>query len=111
MSRVRGAAGLHGKVPNIGRGWLAAIRPVSYNPEMGEIAELLKFVGKALYGRQWQAPLSRDLGVTDRTIRNWAAGLGCPTDLPDRLLPILRQRGESVIHLITTLENRPAGNP
>ena len=77
---------------------------------MGGNAELLRVVGEALYGRQWQAPLSRDLGVTDRTIRNWAAGLGCPTDLPDRLLPILRQRGESVVHLITTLENRPAGN-
>jgi hypothetical protein len=73
-----------------------------------EDPDILKAVGEALYGRQWQAPLSRDLGVTDRTIRNWAAGLGCPDDLPVRLLPILRQRGESVTYLITTLENRPA---
>lgn len=77
---------------------------------MGDI-NLLKTVGEALYGRQWQAPLSRDLGVSDRTVRNWAADVGQPDDLSDRLLPILRQRGESVIHLITTLENRSAGEP
>lgn len=77
---------------------------------MGEAENTLRVVGEALYGRQWQRPLSRDLGVSDRTIRNWVAGQGCPRDLPGRLLPILRQRDESVVHLITTLENRAPGN-
>ncbi|RWI67699.1 MAG: hypothetical protein EOR19_30455 [Mesorhizobium sp.] len=71
---------------------------------MGDEREILRIVGKALYGRQWQAPLSRDLGVTDRTIRNWSAGHGCPHDIRSRLLPVLRERGESVLHLITMLE-------
>lgn len=77
---------------------------------MGDAADTLRIAGEALYGRRWQTPLSRDLGVSDRTIRNWAAGQGCPSDLPGRLLPILRQRDESVVHLITTLETRALGN-
>ncbi len=71
--------------------------------------DILRLVGQTLYGKQWQAPLSRDLGVSDRTIRNWATGLGCPTDVHRRLLPILRQRGESLLHLISTLENSRNG--
>lgn len=76
---------------------------------MGEVTETLRIVGETLYGHRWQAPLSRDLHVTDRTVRNWAAGLGCPHDLSARLLPILRQRGQSVGRLITLLENKPDG--
>ena len=76
---------------------------------MGGSADILRIAGEALYGRQWQAPLSRDLSVTDRTIRNWAAGHGCPHDLSARLLPILRERGQSVTHLISILENKPNG--
>lgn len=36
--------------------------------------ELLIECGRALYGQQWQSPLARDLGVSDRTIRRWVAG-------------------------------------
>jgi len=31
-------------------------------------------VGAALYGPRWQSELARDLGVSDRTVRRWAAG-------------------------------------
>jgi len=31
-------------------------------------------VGGALYGPRWQSELARDLGVSDRTVRRWAAG-------------------------------------
>ena len=30
--------------------------------------------GQALYGQQWQSALARDLDVSDRTMRRWAAG-------------------------------------
>src|SRR5271169_6774109 len=35
---------------------------------------LLRQVGEALYGAQWQADLSRDIGVSDRSVRRWLAG-------------------------------------
>lgn len=67
--------------------------------------EILRRAGEALYGERWQAPLSRDLGVTARTVRNWAAERNdCPDDVPQRLLPILRARGESVAKLATIIE-------
>lgn len=34
----------------------------------------LRAVGEALYGPNWQTPLSEALGVADRTVRRWAAG-------------------------------------
>lgn len=71
--------------------------------------DILKVAGEALYGRQWQTPLSRDLGVTDRTIRNWVAGINRPADLCDRLLPHLHARADhltTVIALAERLNNR-----
>lgn len=41
--------------------------------------KLLSDVGEALYGPRWQSDLSRDLGVSDRTVRRWVAGTD---DLP-----------------------------
>ena len=76
---------------------------------MNEDEDILKLTGEALYGRRWQAPLSRDLQITDRTIRNWAAGVGRPNDLIGRILPILRAREmqvQSVIALAERLQNR-----
>lgn len=37
-------------------------------------AELLRAVGVALYGEQWQNELGRDLDVNPRQIRRWLAG-------------------------------------
>lgn len=36
--------------------------------------KLLKDVGEALYGPQWQSAIARDLGVSDRHVRRMAAG-------------------------------------
>lgn len=36
-------------------------------------AALLREVGQALYGQNWQSDLARDLKVSDRTIRRWNA--------------------------------------
>jgi hypothetical protein len=72
--------------------------------------DMLRRSGEVLYGDRWQTPLSRDLGVTDRTIRNWAAGRqDCPSDLPQRLLRVVRARGENVEHLILLLERSKDG--
>ena len=71
--------------------------------------DILRIADEALYGRQWQAPLSRDLGVTDRTVRNWAAGLSRPDDLATRILPHLRARAghlDLVIALAERLRDR-----
>ncbi len=78
---------------------------VSYKTEMTAAADLLKMSGNALYGERWQTSLSRDLGVTDRTIRNWANGsVECPSDLAERLVPVLRLRGSALLDLIALAE-------
>lgn len=66
--------------------------------------DILKAAGEALYGRQWQTPLARDLGVTDRTVRNWVRGVNRPNDLPSRILPLLHARGELLTHVIALIE-------
>lgn len=72
--------------------------------------DLLKLVGEILYGERWQTPLARDLGVTDRTVRNWCAEKhDCPHDLAERLLPILLERSERVLAVITTIERKLGG--
>ena len=77
---------------------------------MGEAeSDVLRLAGEALYGQQWQTPLSRDLGVTDRTVRNWAAGPTRPADLDERLLSLLRSRAEHLGNLITLIERRTNG--
>lgn len=43
------------------------------------MSRLLVEAGEALYGPRWQSDLARDLAVSDRTVRRWAAGT---TDLP-----------------------------
>lgn len=69
-------------------------------------ADILRRAGEALYGERWQTPLSRDLGVTDRTVRNWAAErTNCPDGLPKRLLSILRNRSEIVTKLASMIED------
>lgn len=43
------------------------------------MSRLFVEVGEALYGPQWQSSLARDLGVNDRTVRRYVAGV---TDIP-----------------------------
>lgn len=69
------------------------------------VTDTLRQAGEALYGDRWQSPLSRDLGVTDRTMRNWTSGRHeAPADIFDRLLGLLKSRGESVSKLTSTIE-------
>ncbi len=41
---------------------------------------LLREAGEALYGARWQSDLSRDLNVSDRTVRRWMA---VANEIPD----------------------------
>lgn len=44
-------------------------------------------VGKAVYGDNWQSPISRSLNISDRTIRNFISGKSrIPADMSARLL-------------------------
>ena len=36
--------------------------------------QLLSEVGQTLYGEHWEAPVSREIGVSDRSMRRWANG-------------------------------------
>ncbi|WP_294282843.1 hypothetical protein [uncultured Sphingomonas sp.] len=65
-----------------------------------EHLELLRFVGEALYGERWQAPIAGDLGVSDRAVRYWiSAANPCPEDLGLRLLAIVVRKRDSLAGL------------
>lgn len=60
---------------------------------MQAMSRLLAECGEALYGRQWQTSLARDLGVSDRTMRRWAAGThDVPAGLCSDLLRVTQER-------------------
>ncbi|HFP9201492.1 hypothetical protein WH835_11365 [Raoultella planticola] len=48
--------------------------------------EKLRAVGEAVYGDKWQSALSRALGISDRTVRNFLSGKSQPENLSNRLL-------------------------
>lgn len=54
--------------------------------------DLLRSVGAALYGPRWQSEVARDLGVSFRSVNRWLALDAMPSDIPDRLRPIVRAR-------------------
>lgn len=86
---------------------LARINSVSYIAEMQGGSDVLRLAGQALYGERWQMPLSRDLGVSDRMIRYWAAGShDLPEEIADRLLGALRQRSVKVGDVIALIEQK-----
>ena len=53
---------------------------------------LLREAGESLYGARWQSELSRDLDVSDRTLRRWLAGVN---DVPETLRAELRALAQS----------------
>jgi hypothetical protein len=57
------------------------------------VTRLLAETGEALYGPRWQSDLARDLGVSDRTVRRWAAGThDMPPGVSNDLLRLARKR-------------------
>ena len=60
-------------------------------------SKLLQECGEALYGPRWQTDLASDLGVSDRTMRRWAAGVDDPP--PGVYLDLLRLTQERALAL------------
>lgn len=58
---------------------------------------LLREAGEALYGPRWQSDLSRDLNVSDRTVRRWDAGQNeIPAGVWTEIRDLLTARGQAL---------------
>ena len=61
------------------------------------MTRLLVEAGEALYGPQWQSALARDLDVSARTVRRWAAGSHQPPDgIYAELLRLVSHRAQTL---------------
>jgi hypothetical protein len=61
------------------------------------VSRLLTETGEALYGPRWQSELARDLAVSDRTVRRWAAGTtDPPPGIYADLLRLAIERGKAL---------------
>jgi len=70
--------------------------------------KLLADAGAALYGPQWQSALARDLDVSDRTMRRWAAGThDAPAGLAVDLLRIVVERQADLDAIAERLKRAP----
>jgi hypothetical protein len=58
---------------------------------------LLREAGEALYGDLWQSAVARDLGVADRSVRRWIAGVhGIPPGIWGELSGIMQERADNL---------------
>lgn len=68
------------------------------------MSRILVECGEALYGPRWQSSLARDLGVSDRTMRRWAAGThDVPPGLYLDLLRLTQERAQALDDLAPRL--------
>lgn len=67
--------------------------------------KLLQDAGVALYGAHWQPELSRDLRVSERTVRRWVSGADDPPPgIAADLLRICQERGQEINDLCSRLK-------
>lgn len=72
--------------------------------------DVLRLAGQVLYGERWQRPLSRDLGISDRMLRYWAAGSHpSPADLNGKLVALLKERGKRINEVSALIEREEDG--
>lgn len=68
-------------------------------------------IGTALYGPRWQSDLSRDMEVSDRSIRRWLNGQNpIPDGIVDRLADLISRRASVLVDmmaLIKSIRSRP----
>lgn len=67
---------------------------------------LLAGVGEALFGPRWQADISRELNVADRTVRNWIADNTVPAGVWRDLIVLLADRKDAIESLLTAVRDR-----
>lgn len=72
-------------------------------PALG--AAVLAAAGEALFGKQWQSDIARELGLKDaRRVRQWMTGdRPIPPGIWNDLEDLLRQRGQRAIELADQL--------
>ena len=71
----------------------------------------LEKIGRALYGEQWQTPLSRDLGMSDRSLRYLADGTRpIHAELAAELLALLRARRDELDELAEKMASKAASS-
>lgn len=64
----------------------------------------LRRIGAGLYGRQWQTPLSEDLGINPRTLRRWLSGdWSIPADAWEQLRDLMLDRRYLLANLVNEL--------
>lgn len=72
-------------------------------------SRLLRRCGEALYGPLWQSELSRQLGVSVRTMQRWADGTSdVPRGVYTDLLRLLTERAAEVDELLGILPTAAA---
>jgi predicted transcriptional regulator len=68
-------------------------------------ADDLARIGTALYGRQWQSDLARDLGVNPRTVRHWLKGeYRIHPEVDEQMVNLLTDRLGEITGLIARLK-------
>lgn len=73
-------------------------------------AELIKSVGPALFGRNWQSELADWLAVNRRTIHRWMSGEDEPRPAVwTELLEIMQERQAQLAELIEAIAERTKG--
>lgn len=66
----------------------------------------LRRAGALLLGDQWQRPLARALGVSDRLVRRWAAGdRPVPAWVVEEMMGLLQER-QRALNIAERLLNR-----
>lgn len=67
--------------------------------------ELLRAIGRALYGERWIFPLARDLGVSSRTVARWDhEGYPVPDERWVDLMALCKARGGALAQIVQKLE-------
>lgn len=73
------------------------------------MSRLLHDCGEALYGPRWQTAISADLGVSDRTVRRWAASAeDVPAGVYVDLLRVVMERAAALDALTDRLRREGA---
>lgn len=66
-------------------------------------AQTLSQIGQAMFGPNWQAPLSEAIKVSDRSIRKWLAGDPIPEGVWTDVHAVCLKRAEDLLSLAQAL--------